>query len=178
MMLYTAAEIAAAIEGLASQIAADHRRQPLVLLGVLKGAICLTADLARALAGSADGPSEIMVDYLCVQRYGESGKAGKPARLAADASLPLEGTNLVLVDNVVDRGVTLAYLQALLAQRRPAQLRTCVLFDKAARREVEIPIDYRGFAEPDVFVIGYGLDYKESYRNLPYLTELREGQTV
>ena len=74
--------------------------------------------------------------------------------------------------------MTLAYLQALLAQRRPAQLRTCVLFDKAARREVEIPIDYRGFAVPDVFVIGYGLDYKESYRNLPYLTELREGQTV
>lgn len=177
-MLYSAAEIAAAVDRLATQIAADHRRQPLVLLGVLKGAICLTADLARALARRADGPSEIMVDYICVQRYGESGKSGKAARLAADASLPLEGTNLVLVDTIIDRGLTLAYLRALLAERRPATLRTCVLFDKAARREVDIPIDYRGLAVPDVFAIGYGLDYKESYRNLPYLAELREVQTV
>ena len=183
MMLYSAGEIAAAVDRLASEISADHRGQPLVLLGVLKGAICLTSDLARALARKADGPSEIMVDYIFVERYGQAGKSGGAARLAADASLPLEGTNLVVADNIVDRGFTLEFVRALLAKRRPAKLRSCVLFDKPARREVDVPIDYRGLPVPDVFAIGYGLDYKESYRNLPYLAELhlaelREGQTV
>ena len=172
--IHGAADIAATIERLAAQIAADYRRQPLLLLGVLKGALCLTADLARALARKADGPSEIMVDYIFIQRYGRSGKTGGATRLAADASLPVAGSNLVVVDDIVDRGLTLEYLRALLEQRRPASLRTCVLFDKAARREVDVPIEYRGLAVPDVFAIGYGLDYKECYRNLPYLAELRE----
>jgi hypoxanthine phosphoribosyltransferase len=176
--IFTVDAIAAAIERLAAQIAADYRGQPLVLLGVLKGALCFTADLARALAAKADGPSEIRVDYVFVQRYGASGISGASARLEADASLPLEGTNLVIVDGIVDEGLTLEYLRALLAERRPATLRSCVLFDKAARRAAEIPIEYRGLAVPNAFAIGYGLDYKEWYRNLPYLAELREGQAV
>ncbi len=176
--IYSADAIAAAVERLAANIAVDYRGQPLVLLGVLKGALCLTADLARALAGRADGPSEILVDYLFVQRYGAAGTAGGAAWLEADASLPLRGMNLLIVDGIVDEGLTLEYLRALLAERRPATLRSCVLFDKPARRAAKVPIEYRGLAVPDTFAIGYGLDYKEWYRNLPYLAELREGQAV
>ena len=90
----------------------------------------------------------------------------------------MPGANVVIVDDIVDNGRTLDFLRALLGERRPASLRTCVLFDRHGRREVDVPIDYPGIAVPNVFAIGYGLDYKELYRNLPYLAELREGQTV
>ena len=176
--IYGAEAIAAAVDRLAVQLATDYRGQPLVLLGVLKGALCFTADLARALAAKADGPSDILVDYLFVQRYGAAGTAGGAARLEADASLPLGGANLLIVDGIVDEGLTLEYLRALLKERRPATLRTCVLFDNPARRKAHVPIEYLGLAIPDAFVIGYGLDYKEWYRNLPYLAELREDQLV
>lgn len=174
----TVEEIEAAIERLATALAADYRRQPLLLLGVLKGALCLTADLARALAGKADGPSEIMVDYICVERYGSLGSSGGKARLVMDAAVPIAGANVVVLDDIADNGRTLAFLRALLEERRPASLRTCALFDRPARRDVAVTIDYTGIAIPDVFAIGYGLDYKELYRNLPHLAELREGQTV
>lgn len=173
-----AADIALAIDRLAVSIAADYRRQPLLLLGVLKGALCLTADLARALAGKADGPSEIMVDYVGVERYGSRGSSGGAPRLTMGSSLPMAGVNVVVVDDIVDNGRTLTFVHALLGRQRPASLRTCVLFDRPAGREVDVTIDYAGMVVPNVFVIGYGLDYKELYRNLPYLAELREGQTV
>jgi len=176
--IYSVDAIAAAVERLAGEIAGDYRGQPLVLLGVLKGALCLTADLSRALARKAAGPSEIFVDYVFVQRYGASGTTGSAARLEADASLPLGGKNLMIVDGIVDEGLTLEYLRALLAERRPATLRSCVLFDNPGRRATDVPVEYRGLAVPDVFAIGYGLDYKEWYRNLPYLAELREDQAV
>ncbi len=176
--LFAPEEILQAIERLAAEIAADYRRQPLLLLGVLKGALCFTADLARAIARKADGPNEIMVDYICVERYGRSGSTGGPARLTKDASLGITGANLLIVDDIADQGGTLALLQTFLGRRRPASLRTCVLFDKPARRQAKVPIDYLGLEVPDVFVIGYGLDHKELYRNLPYLAALREGQTV
>ena len=95
-----------------------------------------------------------------------------------DAAEPIAGANVLLLDDVADNGHTLAFALALLGERQPASLRTCVLFDKPARREVEVPLDYAGLPVPDVFVIGYGLDYQELYRNLPYLAELREGITV
>jgi hypoxanthine phosphoribosyltransferase len=171
--LYTPAQIAGAIERLAAQIARDYTRQPVVLLGVLKGALCLCADLSRALAGEADGPSEIMVDYICIERYGPLGVGGAP-RLLMDHSVPIGGTHVVLVEDIADNGRSLEFLQGHLSDRRPASLRTCVLFDKRGRREVGVPLDYVGLTVPDSFVIGYGLDYKELYRNLPYLAELRE----
>jgi hypoxanthine phosphoribosyltransferase len=170
--------IAQAIERLAANIAADYSRQPLLLLGVLRGALCFTVDLARRLAGRADGPSEIMVDYIVVERYGSLGISGGQAHLRMDCGLPIEGSNALVVDDIVDTGHTLEFVQALIERRRPASLRRCVLFDRPARREIEVPIDYSGIAVPNVFAIGYGLDYKELYRNLPHLAELREGKTV
>jgi hypoxanthine phosphoribosyltransferase len=173
--LCSAEKIANTVERLAARLALDYRRQPLVLLGVLKGALCFTADLARALAGRADGPSEIMVDYIFVQRYGSLGRTGGEARLCLDTALAVSGKNLLIVDDIVDNGRTLAFLQTLLRERRPASLRSCAIFDVPSRREVGVEVDYPGIAIPDVFAIGYGLDYKEEYRNLPYLAELRKG---
>jgi len=177
-VLASRTEIEQAIERLATTIAADYRRQPLLLLGVLKGALCFIADLARALAGKADGPSEIMLDYIFVERYGSLGSSGGTARLAADCSRPVGGANVLILDDIADNGRTLEFLRALLEGRNPASLRTCALFDRPARREVEVKIDYVGMVLPDVFAIGYGLDYKEVYRNLPYVAELEEGKTV
>ncbi len=177
-IIYSQAQIAAAVDRLAVAIAADHRGQLLVLLGVLKGGVCLVSDLARALSETPGGPSAIMVEHIVVSRYRGSQQSGAEAEIIADSGLSLEGANVVLVDTVVDRGFTLAALQALLKGRRPATLRTCVLVDKPARRATAVQLDYCGVGAPDVFVIGYGLDYKEWYRGLPYLAELREDQTV
>lgn len=177
-VICTQAQIAEAIERLAVRIAADYSGKPLLLLGVLKGALCFTVDLARAIAGKADGPSEMMVDYIVVERYGSRGITGGDARIAMDCKHAVARTNLLIADDIVDNGRTLHVLRALLAQRAPASLRSCTLFDRPARREVAVPVEYVGIEIPDVFAIGYGLDYKEEYRNLPYLAELREEKTV
>ena len=177
-VLHSAVEIQAAVGRLAASIARDYRRQPLLLLGVLKGALCFTADLARAVSQAADGPSEIMVEYVFVERYGKSGSSGRPPSLGADFAVPVAGANVLVLDDIADNGRTLAFVKSFLEERRPATLRTCALVDRPARREVEVTLDYVGFTIPDVFAIGYGLDYKEQYRNLPYLAELREGKTV
>ena len=169
--LYGADEIGAAVARLAREIAQAYRRQPLVLLGVLKGALYFTVDLARALAGVADGPSEIFVDYLCVSSYKGMESIGD-VRLLLDEATPLEGRHVLIVEDIADNGFTLGYLQTLLSDRRPASLRTCALFDKPSRRRVQVCLDYVGLTVPNTFAVGYGLDYQERYRNLPYLAEL------
>ncbi|MGA8575497.1 MAG: hypoxanthine phosphoribosyltransferase [Candidatus Cybelea sp.] len=174
----TSAEIAEAIERLAASIAEDYRGKPLLLLGVLKGALCFTADLARAISGKADGPSEMMIDYVLVERYGSLGSTGGEPRMGMDCKHAVAGANVLIADDIVDNGRTLHFLRALLAERGPASLRSCALFDRPARREVAVAVEYLGIEIPDVFAIGYGLDYKELYRNLPYLAELREEKTV
>jgi len=163
------------VERLAATIARDYRGKPLLLLAVLKGALCFAVDLARALGGRADGPSEIVMDYICLQRYGTRGSAGGPVRLAKDCAFSVSGAHVLVLDGIVDSGLTLEFLQTLLRQRGPASLRSCALLDRPAGRQVEASLDYVGEAVGDGFVIGYGLDYKELYRNLPYLAELREG---
>ncbi len=176
--LYSAQEIGLAVERLASQIAADHAGQPLLLLGVLKGALCFVADLSRALAAKPCGPSEIIVDHICIERYGASGRRGAGVHVKLDASLPVGGANVLIAEDIADEGLTLHFLRELVGRRGPARLSTAVLFDKPLRRSVELPIEYIGLQVPDVFAIGYGLDYQEQYRNLPFLAELRESQTV
>lgn len=172
-VLFSQEEIAAAIERLARQIAEDHRGQPVTLLGVLKGALYVITDLARALAAIPDGPSEIFVDYLCVSSYGNSTRSSGEVRMLKDASEPVTGRSVVIVEDIVDNGLTLQYLRALLQERRPASLRACVLFDKPYHRRVKTPVEYVGLQSPDEFVVGYGLDYQELFRNLPYLAQLR-----
>ena len=171
--LFTADEIGAAVRRLAVQIAEDHRGQPLTLVGVLKGALYVVTDLARALAAIPNGPSEIIVDYICVSSYGNATRSSGEVRMLKDLGESVAGRNVVIVEDIIDNGLTLQYLRSLLQERRPASLRACVLFDKPYRRRVEAPVEYVGLQSPDEFVVGYGLDYQELFRNLPFLAQLR-----
>ena len=171
--LFSTPQIAGAIERLASAIAHDYRRQPLTLVGVLKGALYVAADLSRAVSRLPDGPSEIGVDYICVSSYGNAARSSGEVRLLKDLSDPVGGRHVLIVEDIIDNGLTLAYLRALLGERNPASLRACVLFDKPYHRLVEVPVEYVGLQAPDEFVVGYGLDYQELFRNLPYLAQLR-----
>ncbi len=171
--LFSEAEIAATIARLAAEIANDFKGQPLTVLGVLKGALYVTVDLVRALSRVPGGPSAIEVDFLVVSSYGNSMRSSGEVRLLKDTSENIAGKNVLVVEDIVDNGLTLQYLRSLLSGRGPAALRTCVLFDKPYNRLADVPIDYVGLVAPDEFVVGYGLDYGESYRNLPYLAQLR-----
>jgi hypoxanthine phosphoribosyltransferase len=171
--LFSATEIAAAIERLAGEIARDYAGKPLLVLGVLKGALYVTVDLVRALSRVPDGPSRIELDFIVVSSYGNSTRSSGEVRLLKDTSEKIAGRNVLVIEDIIDNGLTLQYLRSLLSGREPASLRSCVLFDKPYNRRVEVPVDYVGLVSPDVFVVGYGLDYQENYRNLPYLAQLQ-----
>jgi hypoxanthine phosphoribosyltransferase len=144
-----------------------------MVLGVLKGALYVTVDLVRALSRVPGGPSSIDLDFMVVSSYGNSTRSSGEVRLLKDTSENIAGKNVLVVEDIVDNGLTLQYLRSLLSGRGPRTLRSCVLFDKPYNRRVDVPIDYVGLVAPDEFVVGYGLDYGESYRNLPYLAQLR-----
>ena len=171
--IYSAAEIAEAIDRLAGEIAANFSGKPLLLLGVLKGALYVVSDLARAIAAKTDGPSELIVDYLCVSSYGNRSRSSGEVRVLKDTNELVTGRNVIIVEDIVDNGLTLQYLRSLLKGREPATLRSCVLFDKPYHRSVDVPVEYVGLPAPDAFVVGYGLDYQELFRNLPFLAQLR-----
>ena len=167
---FDAGHIAAVVRRLATQIVRDVGGEPVTLVGVLKGALFLVADLARALPPT----TEATIDFLVVSSYGKSNRSSGEVRLLKDTSESIEGKNVVIVEDIVDHGLTLSYLQRLLGGRNPRSLRSCVLLDKPYRRCVDVKIDYAGLVAPDTFIVGYGLDYQEKYRNLPYLARLHE----
>lgn len=169
-VLITQQDIAKRIEQLGRDIRRDMGDQPVLLVAVLKGAAVFLADLLRAI----DGP--VTYDFVAISSYGSATKSSGVVRLLKDADEPLEGVNVVVVEDIVDTGLTLKYLLRLLSTRNPKSLNVCALLDKPARRQVEIRIDYCGFQIPDEFVVGYGLDYAEQYRNLPYIGALEDGQ--
>lgn len=171
-VLYDAQEIARAVWRLAFTIAADHRRKPLVLLGVLKGALPAVVDLARDLSAIPDGPSKIEVEYICLASYGRSTQSSGEVRLLLDTRLPMAGKYVVAIDDIADGGLTMQRVRALIQERGPARLRTCAVFERTDRRGSDFSLDYVGLPVPGTFVVGYGLDYREKYRNLPYLAEL------
>ena len=171
--LFSEGEIAAAVTRLAGEIGRDFSGQPLTVLGVLKGALYVTVDLVRALSRVPDGPSAVELDFLVVSSYGNSTRSSGEVRLLKDTNENIAGKHVLIVEDIIDNGLTLQYLRSLLSGRGPATLRSCVLFDKPYNRRVDVPIDYVGLVAPDEFVVGYGLDYGESYRNLPYLAQLR-----
>ncbi|MHB8140419.1 MAG: hypoxanthine phosphoribosyltransferase [Vulcanimicrobiaceae bacterium] len=174
-VIFDADQIAEAVERLAERIAADYRGQPLLLVAVLKGALYFAADLSRALARRVDGPSEVIVAYLTVSSYGNAHRSSGEVRLLKDTSTAVTGRQVLLVEDVVDNGLTLQYLRGRLLDRGPASLRTCVLLDKPYRRFADVPLEYVGMVAPDDFIVGYGLDYQERFRNLPYLARLCPG---
>jgi hypoxanthine phosphoribosyltransferase len=172
-VLIGAEEIAAANRRIAEAIARDYAGRPLILVGVLKGALFVTADLARALAEVPGGPTDVQLDFIAVSSYGNAHRSSGEVRLIQDTTHAIEGRNVIIVEDIVDNGHTLHYLRAMLENRQPASLRTAVLLDKPYHRAVDVALDYVGLTCPDEFVVGYGLDYQERYRTLPYLAKLR-----
>lgn len=152
---------------LARQIEADYEDRDLVLICVLKGGIMFLVDLMKELQRPVE------VDFMAVSSYGASTQSSGVVRLTKDLDMSIEGRNVLIVEDIIDSGRTLQYLTANLRLRKPASLRICTLLDKRERREVDVPLDYVGFVIPNEFVIGYGLDYGEIYRNLPFVGVLR-----
>jgi hypoxanthine phosphoribosyltransferase len=172
-VIFSAADIDAAIRRMAGEIARDYRGKSVVLLGVLKGALFVTADLARALSDLSERDPEIQLDFLAVSSYGNAHRSSGEVRLIQDTSHSIEGKHILIVEDIIDNGLTLKYLMTLLGGRAPASMRAAVLLDKPFNRRVDVPVNYVGMTCPDEFVVGYGLDYQERYRTLPYVAKLR-----
>jgi hypoxanthine phosphoribosyltransferase len=162
-VLIPAEDLTARVGELGRQIRGDYVDRTPMLVAVLKGAVVFLADLMRAI----DAPCEC--DFIALSSYGASTRSSGIVELTKDLSVPIEGRDVLIVEDIVDTGRTLAYLLRNLETRQPATLRVCTLLDKAARREVPVSLDYVGFTIPDEFVVGYGLDFAGLYRNLPYL---------
>jgi hypoxanthine phosphoribosyltransferase len=160
--LIAADDIQRRVREMAAEISRDH---PLGvhLVGVLKGACIFLADLARALE------CDVTVDFIAVSSYGSSTRSSGQVRLLKDLDTSLEGRHVVIIEDIVDTGLTLTYLQEILKARAPRSLRTACLLSKPSRREVDVTVDYIGFTIEDRFVVGYGLDHHERYRQLPYI---------
>ncbi len=165
--LLSADALQARVAELGRQLSADYAERDPVLVSVLKGSIVFLADLIRSME------IPLSVDLMEVSSYGAGTETSGQVRILKDLSRSIEGREVIVVEDIIDTGLTLNYLLRYLGERNPATLRVCCLLDKPARRLAEIEIDYRGFTIPDRFVIGYGLDYDERYRNLPYIGVLR-----
>ncbi|HEY7541697.1 MAG TPA: hypoxanthine phosphoribosyltransferase [Methylomirabilota bacterium] len=165
-MLVSDKEIAARVAELGRTIARDYASADLVLVGVLQGAIPFVADLMRAVA------LDLTIDFLRTSSYGSGTISAGKVQLVTDLTVDIAGRHVLIVDDIVDTGHTLAALIRTLEARGPRSVRACVLLDKTGRRETAITVDYVGFTIPNVFVVGYGLDYDGLYRNLPYVAML------
>ena len=166
-VLLSEEEIRAKCQEMGARISQDYKGKNLMLVTVLKGAVVFLADLMRAI----DVPAEI--DFMVGSSYGSGVKSSGVVKIVKDLDVPLAGKDLLIVEDILDSGLTLSYIKELLASRGPASIRIATLLDKPSRRKVDLVADYIGFSVPDEFVIGYGLDYDEKYRNLPYIGILK-----
>ncbi len=156
------------IAQLGAQISEDYRGKDLLLVSILKGACVFLSDLMRAI----DIP--LAIDFMCVSSYGKGTITQGRAKIIKDLDVDIAGKDVLIVEDILDSGVTLSHVMEILRSRKPASLKLCSLLEKPERHRVEVPLDYVGFIVPDEFVIGYGLDYAEKYRNLPYVGVLKE----
>lgn len=167
-VLFTETQIQSRIRELAATISADYAHTTPLLVSVLKGALYFMADLTRAMT------IPIAMDFMAITTYGSAQASSGAVRLIKDLDEEISGRHVLLLEDIIDTGLTAAYLLRTLRARDPASLRICALLDKTARRIVDtLPISYRGFEVPDMFVVGYGLDYKQLYRNLPFIGVLK-----
>jgi hypoxanthine phosphoribosyltransferase len=161
-------ELQARIAELGREISRDYAGQDLLLIGVLKGAVFFMADLMRHLTVPCE------VDFMAISSYGAATDTSGIVRILKDLDLNIEGRHVLVVEDIIDSGLTLSYLTRTLEARAPASLEVCTLLTKPERREVDVPVRYVGFEIPNRFVIGYGLDFAERYRNLPFVAVLHE----
>ena len=166
--LVTQEDLERRVRELGAEISRDYEGKDLFLVGVLKGAVFFLSDLMRAI----DVPCE--VDFMAVASYGSSTDSSGVVRILKDLDATIEGKDVLIVEDIIDSGLTLSYLLRTLKAREPRSLEVCALLTKPERREVDLPIRYTGFEIPNKFVIGYGLDHAERYRNLPYVAVLQE----
>ena len=168
-VLFSEQQIAERVANLAKEIEADHQGKELVLVGVLKGAFVFISDLARKI----DLP--LAVDFIGLSSYGEATESSGVVKITSDLTRPIEGKHVLVVEDIVDTGLTMRYLLDNLSTRRPASVKICALLHKPSRLRARIPIQYLGFTLPDLFVVGYGLDSGEKFRNVPFIGAVKKG---
>ena len=166
-VLYSEEQLRQRVKQLAEEITRDFEGEELLTVGILRGAVMFYADLVREI----DRP--LHMNFMSLSSYGTASSSSGVVRIQYDLEEDISGKNVLVVEDIVDSGLTLQYLTKTLKSRNPKSLKTCCLFDKTDRRKVEFTADYTGFVVPDVFIVGYGLDYAEKYRNLKYIGELK-----
>lgn len=166
-VLFTAEKLAQRVSELGQQITSDYEGKELLVIGVLKGANVFLSDLIRHI----EIPIEI--DFIAAASYGNSTESSGVVRLLKDLDYPIENRHVLLIEDLIDTGLTLHYLAENLKARLPASFKICTLLDKPERRKVAMEVDYKGFDIPDEFIVGYGIDYSQKYRNLPYIATLK-----
>lgn len=169
-IVLSADEIAQRVNDIGATIARDYAGRSPLLVAVLKGSVVFLADLVRAI----DLP--VQVDFMSISSYGEGGRSGV-VRILKDLSASIENEDVILVEDIIDTGLTVTYLLATLRARQPHSLEVCALLDKSVRRIIEVPLKYKGFDIPDEFVVGYGLDYQGRYRNLRSIIGVKDMET-
>ena len=160
--------LAARVAELGSEVSEDYQGRDLLLIGVLKGAVFFMADLMRHLTVPCE------VDFMAISSYGDATDSSGIVRILKDLDINIEGRHVLVVEDIIDSGLTLSYLMRNLESREPASLEVCALLTKPSRREIDVPVRYVGFEIPNKFVVGYGLDFGERYRNLPFVGVLSE----
>jgi hypoxanthine phosphoribosyltransferase len=166
--LFSAEQIQTRIDELGAEIARDYAGRNPLLVGVLKGAVIFVSDLMRAI------DLRLGVEFMAISSYGALLRTSGEVRIVKDLDVPIEGRDILVVEDIVDTGLTLSYLMANLRARGAKSVKLVALLDKHDRRQREVEIDYLGFSIPDAFVVGYGLDFAERYRNLPYIAVLKD----
>lgn len=160
------------VKELADQISSDYEGEEPVVIGILNGVVFFFADLLRELSIS------VKMDFIRAASYGSGMTSSRTIRLTKDVEIPVQGESVILVEDIVDTGLTLTHITEEVKRKGPESVKICSLIEKLERQEVKVPIDYRGFQIKEGFIVGYGLDYKERYRNLPDLYVLRQEATV
>ncbi|MEW6080361.1 MAG: hypoxanthine phosphoribosyltransferase [Bacillota bacterium] len=168
-VVFTQGDIRAAVARLGIQISRDYQDRDLVLVSVLRGGAFFVTDLARAI------PAYLSLDFMAISRYGPRARGEKGVRILKDLDEDILGKDVILVEDIIDTGLTCAYLVRILNERSPRSLKVCCLLDRRERRLVNLPLAYVGFKVSDAFLVGYGLDYREMYRNLPFIGLLTDG---
>ncbi len=167
-ILFDEATLASMVEKLGTRITEDYHGEDLLVIGILKGANIFMGDLIRKIN------LPIQIDFMAVSSYGHSTQSSGVVKINKDLDCEIENRHVLIVEDIVDSGLTLKYLAENLMTRGPKSLKICTLLDKPERRKAKINIDYKGFDIPDVFIVGYGIDYAEKYRNLPFIASLKE----